>query len=190
MTQLPYAEARPAVAAAESSRQLRLVALGVGARLSALGMDVLISILAAPFVLGLLAVAMRDLWPIGAIAVTTLYVAGSWVASGQTLGMHLLGVRLVDERTGQSPSLGQALMCTALTVPPLIGGAVLLNAALTPGATPLPDAALAVAAAAVVTGLVSTAFSFFDQGRMLHDRLCGLVVIRGGARPRKALARR
>src|SRR5690606_40270606 len=72
-----------------------------------------------------------------------------------------------DERTGQSPSLGQALMCTALTVPPLIGAAFLLNAVLSPGT--VPTAVLGVAGAAFAMGVASCAFSFFDQGRMRSE---------------------
>ena len=189
MTHVPVAERR-LVVPSDSTHALRLVAIDVGARVTALAIDVGIFIIAAPFVLGLCAVVLRDYWPIGAVAVAALYVGGSWAASGKTLGMHLLGVRLVDERSGHPPSTLQVFVCTALTLPPLVGGAVLLNSALVPGPSAVPQSALLLSGGAFAMGLISMAFSFVDGGRMLHDRMCGVVTVREDRRASRAPAPR
>jgi hypothetical protein len=161
--------------------QFRSLSPTMGARLMAFGIDVGAFVVAAPFLLDFCAVVLRDYWAFGAIALVTGYVAGSWALCSKTLGMYAAGITLVDERTGRSPSVAQAIMRAALTVPPLVGATVVLNAALVPGPAPLAEGWLLLAAAATLMGLLSCAWALADSGRMLHDRLSGLVTVRGDA---------
>ena len=147
-------------------------------RSAAFGIDVATFVLAAPVVLGLCAVFLREYWAFGTIAVVAAYTMGSWVTCGQTLGMSLAGIHLVDERSGRNPSVGQVLMRAALTLPPLVGGTAVLNAVLAPETASLSDTPMVLAIAAVLVGLLSSAWALVDDGRMLHDRLCGLRIVR------------
>lgn len=169
----------------------RSLSPGLGERLMAFGIDVAGFVLAAPFVLGFCAVVLRDLWVFGAITVVVCYVAGSWALCSKTAGMYFAGIQLVDERTGRNPSLPQVGMRTMLTVPPMVGATVVLNELVAPGPAPIADVWLALAAAAALMGVSSAAWGAVDSGRMLHDRLSGLVTVRSDslARVRKAAHR-
>jgi hypothetical protein len=159
----------------------RSLAPNIAERLLAFAVDVGAFIVSAPFLLGFCAVVLRDYWVVGAIAVVSFYVAGSWALCSRTLGMAVARIALVDERTGRCPSIPQAVMRTALTVPPLVGGAVLLNEAIAPGASSLGEGWLLLAAAAALMGVLSSLWAFVDSGRMLHDRLCGVITVRRDA---------
>lgn len=159
----------------------RSLSPNIGERLLAFGIDVAAFVVTAPFLLGFCAVVLRDYWAIGAVALVSGYAAGSWALCGRTLGMYLAGIAVVDERTGRRPSIPQAVMRTALTVPALVGATVLLNAMLIPGPDTLADVWLLLAGAATLMGLLSSAWALVDSGRMLHDRLSGILTVRGEA---------
>jgi uncharacterized RDD family membrane protein YckC len=164
---------------------------GLGARVLAFGADVGVFIVTAPFLLGFCAVILRDYWVAGAVAVLAAYLACSWALCSKTAGMAVAGIELVDERTAHAPSFLQAGLRAALTVPPLVGAAVVINELVTPGRA-VPDVPLALAVAATLMGFISVAWALFDSGRMLHDRLAGLITIRSDAlqQVRKAASRR
>ncbi len=164
---------------------------GLGARVLALGTDIGVFVLAAPFWLGFCAVVLRDYWVAGAIAVVAAYLAGSWGLSGRTIGMSVAGIQLVDERTVHAPTYLQATVRTALTVPPLVGTVVLLNELVTSGRA-VADIPLGLAVAATLMGVLSAAWALVDSGRMLHDRLSGLITVRSESleQLRRAAARR
>ncbi|MEX0783947.1 MAG: RDD family protein [Dehalococcoidia bacterium] len=163
---------------------------GLGERALAFGIDVGAFVVTAPFLLGFCAVLLQDYWVVGAVAVVVGYVAGSWALCGKTIGMAFAGIELLDERTGRCPAIPQVAMRTALTVPPLVGGAVVLNELLAPGAAPLAEGWLLLAAAAALVGVLSSAWALLDSGRMLHDRLSGLVTVRTEVADQLGRARR
>jgi hypothetical protein len=164
---------------------------GLGARVLAFGADVGVFILTAPFLLGLCAVVLQDYWVAGAIAVVAAYLACSWAFCSKTVGMALAGIELVDERTGRCPGFGQVLLRTALTLPPLVGFTVVLNELVTPGRS-VADVPLGLAVAASLMAVISAAWALLDSGRMLHDRLPGLITVRSDAveQVRRAAVRR
>jgi hypothetical protein len=92
--------------------------------------------------------------------------------------MALLGLRLVDERTGHTPGLMQVTLRTILTLPPLVGGAALINQPLMPPDSELPAVLVGLAVAAVGVGIICMAWALLDSGQMLHDRLTGLSIIK------------
>jgi uncharacterized RDD family membrane protein YckC len=48
---------------------------------------------------------------VGAVFVAYFgYFPIQWARSGQTIGMRLLGIRVIDEATGGNPSMGQAIL--------------------------------------------------------------------------------
>ncbi|MGH2610366.1 MAG: RDD family protein, partial [Tepidiformaceae bacterium] len=143
---------------------------GFRARVLAFAIDIGVFIFTAPFLLGFCAVVLRDYWAAGAVAIVAGYIAGSWALCSKTAGMAYVGIQLVDERTGRCPGLGQVLLRTALTVPPLVGATVVLNEILIPGRA-VGDVTLALAVAAALMGAISAAWGVLDSGRMLHDRL-------------------
>lgn len=163
--------------------------VGMAPRAAALGIDVAAFVLAAPFVLGILAVVLQEYWAVGAVAIVAAYTIVAWAACGQTFGMSIAGIELVDERTRRCASLPQVIMRSALTLPPLVGGTILLNDLLVPASTSLPEPAMLVAMAATAVGVLSALWAVVDQGRMLHDRLAGVLVVRKAGVPRRAAAR-
>ena len=169
--------------AVHPSAQLRATTLqspaapALGPRALALGIDALSFVVAAPFLLGVLAVVLREYWAVGAVALVAVYTIVAWAACGQTLGMAVAGVVLLDERTRRGPSLGQVCIRTALTLPPLVGAMVLLNDLFMPAHSGLAAPAMRVAMSAAAMGVVSALWGVIDHGRLLHDRLCGVVVV-------------
>lgn len=153
---------------------------GIRARTLAFTIDLLIFIAAAPFTIGLAALVLRPWWPIGAAAIGLGYcVAGA--CGGQSPGMRLAGVRLVDSRTGHEPSLRQSLLRGLLIVAPLGAVFVLLSAPIpAPGdsSSGTQGFALAACLALVALGAIDHLWVYGNrQRRTLHDRLSTTAVL-------------
>jgi uncharacterized RDD family membrane protein YckC len=158
-----------------ASRRL-LHAAGMRARAVAIAVDFAINLAVCPATLGLSAVVLRSLWPLGAAAVAALYFWLLW-SEGQTCGMRVAGIRLVRLRDGRAPGFRAAAARVSLALPPAIAMVVLLNAALDPT---FSSAALGVLAAVVLMGgIADNAWGLWDPaGLPLHDRATGLATVR------------
>ncbi|MGI8925203.1 MAG: RDD family protein [Tepidiformaceae bacterium] len=168
--------ARPRIYLSPSNRDPHVCA-GQLDRLASLAADVVLYVLACPVAVGAAALLLRPFWPLGAAAIFLGYLAFGR-ASGQTIGMHLMGIRLIDTRTGRSPSFGQALASAACCTLVTVSLFVLLQYWF--GALPATFAlpALGVSVATLAAAAVNHLWALADvRGRTLHDRLTGLVVV-------------
>ncbi len=142
--------------------------------------DLAVFVVTAPATIGLTALLLRPLWPLGALAIAFGYCWWSFV-SGQSLGMHLLGIQLRDE-AGGTPHVVRAAFRAAAIVAPLT--AVLAFAsAIVPdpnGQTaPLSPVAAWGAAILVAFGLIDYLWMLGNGRRQaLHDLLARTVVVR------------
>lgn len=163
-------------------------AAGIGTRALAFGIDLMIYVAAAPFTIGLTALILRPWWPLGAIAIGLGYCAVS-ASCGQSPGMRLVGVHLIDARTGHCPTVRQSLLRSLLVVVPLGAAFTLLSAPIpspTDPAMGMRSAVLVFCMLFIGLGLIDHLWAYGDrERRTLHDRLSATAVLEAEP-PRRA----
>ncbi|MCC7363275.1 MAG: RDD family protein [Dehalococcoidia bacterium] len=153
--------------------------------LASVTIDLLAGVAACPFVLPPLALVLRGWWPAGALIAAHLFLAVFW-AMGRTPGMYLVGTRLADAATGRDPGFGAGLSRAALLLPAAVALFLLADASLPHPTAPFSRQPVVLWSSLAVLGaaVFSHTWALYDrEGRALHDRLCGLVVVRDAGRP-------
>jgi len=142
--------------------------------------DLAAFVLTAPATIGLAALLLRPFWPLGALAIAFGYCWWSY-ASGQSLGMHLLGIQLRDE-AGGPPHIGRAAFRSAAIVAPLTAMLALASAIVPDpnGQTaPLNPIAAWGAGGLAAFGLIDYLWMIGNERRQaLHDVIARTVVVR------------
>lgn len=142
--------------------------------------DIALFVVTAPATIGFAALVLRPLWPLGALAIAFGYCWWSY-ASGQSLGMHLLGIELRDE-TGGRPHLIRAAFRAAAILAPLTALLVLASSVVPDpngAAEPLSGFAAWSAGILVALGVADYLWMLGDPRRQaLHDLLGRTFVVR------------
>lgn len=142
--------------------------------------DLTVFVVTAPATIGLAALLLRPFWALGALAIAFGYCWWSY-ASGQSLGMRLLGIQLRDE-TGGTPHVLRAAFRAAAIVAPLTAMLAFASATVPDpnGQTaPLNPIAAWGAAILVAAGLIDYLWMLGNGRRQaLHDVIARTVVVR------------
>ncbi len=150
-------------------------------RALAFAVDVFLVAASAPFTLGLCAIVLRPLWPVGALALALLYAFACYRA-GQSPGMRLIGMRLVDHASGKGVFRAQAALRALFVVAPP-AAALALASAQVPGPSaaasdPIPALELWAAAGVVAAGVFDHLWMMGDGARRpLHDALTNVSLV-------------
>ncbi|HLI51679.1 MAG TPA: RDD family protein [Thermomicrobiaceae bacterium] len=97
--------------------------------------------------------------------------------NGRTLGMRIVGIRVVDPSTGEPPGYQRAFIRAILTFIFGVALFVLINDMLSNDGKQ-GSAVIVIAVAVVIVGIWAHAFMLFDlRGQTVQDRICGVLYI-------------
>ncbi len=153
---------------------------GIKWRAAALTIDLGLFVITSPLTLGVVAVFLRPFWVVGAIALgfTYYFVAA---LSSQSVGMQLLGLRIVSAATGRPPHATAAAVQSICILLPLVA-LFILASAITPTRHTIDDGVSALyvwlSVGVLALAFIDHVFAIVDDNRRsLHDHLTGLAVV-------------